>query len=136
MPRRTVYIREDMMKVTVNDDPVPWDKAQGGDVVTRSTRRTIIEDLALERIRRDDGVPAIVRLTKHVGDRAIITLEHLDMDGSPTGSGVVYEGTLIVVAPADYNANGSSVAKDRIVLRPTKLYSLGDQYNATSCLLG
>lgn len=119
--KRTTYIREDMGLVTIDGDPIAWDSARGGDIVTRPYRRPMIEDLVLERVRRDDGPQALVKLARRVGDRATITVAHLDMDGNPTGRGFRYEGTLVSVHLSPYDANSAKVATDRIVLRPSSL---------------
>lgn len=117
----TTYVREDMMYVTVGDDPVPWDQATGGEK-TGSMR---FDPLVLRRVVSDKTIPLLLALTKRVGGRTEVTLEQMNMAGERTGDGLVYEGRIASVRPASYNANAAGVAQDVVTIKPFRIRRLG-----------
>jgi hypothetical protein len=112
-------LREDSLLVTLGDDPTPWMSAMGG---ARSENG--YTDLVLTRVRRDSSPPEIVEWSRRVGRWTRVTVAHVTPDMTPTSSGLVYEGVLVRVQPAEYDANSHSVAVDRVVLRPFSMEAL------------
>jgi hypothetical protein len=144
------YIREDMMHVTVGDDPIPWGLMTGGDARSASSyqqaNRTtplgaFFEPIELARIRSDKTVAWIAKWASRTGHTVELRAAHLNADGNPTGYGLIFDGSIVaarfaaakdlkgligVVTPANYNANSSNIAMDRLTIQPTAIRALGD----------
>jgi hypothetical protein len=115
------YLRSDMFYITLDGDPTPWDRAEGGDV-TYSRRKTVYEDLTISRPRQHDS--PVVSLIERVGKRTEVKLIYLNADGTKSDYGVVYEGKLLQFRPATADANHCEIATDRVVLSPTAIRPL------------
>lgn len=120
VPKGT-YCRKDSVLILLDEDPVPWTSVRGGDVVQAGRWGKKYSDLVLSRIRSDTTVLSLPIHISRVGGRSKVLLAHFTSDGKKSGHGLVYEGVLARVDPADFDANANDVAEDRITIIPKSI---------------
>lgn len=121
------FCREDMCLILLEGDPIPWTSAEGGEAYldwAEGRLKRGYSDLTLTRIRSDASVYELFDHIQYVGKSRTAVLFHYTADGTPSGKGLAYYGTLSRVVPTGWDANSSRIASDHVVLKPTMVSSL------------
>lgn len=123
-----MFLTTDQVRVTVHAqglvDPQPWQSVYGGEANYSEDRSRLYTDLVLKRVVTTETLGALVWYMRNLTHGVTVQVAHLDPDGEPTGTGILYDGVLRQVVPPFWDNNKSDVALERIVIEPATVSAL------------